>query len=81
MTSKEQSNVVAADSSDKVEVERSERPKNEGWSKSLKSFPIFTKVQIDKHKEKSGKCKLSSDKEWRPVEKTVKKGLKFKEER
>ena len=83
MISKEQNNVVVAGSSDKVEVEsqRSAKPKSDGWSKSLKSFPIFTKVQIDKHKEKSGKRKLSSDKEGKPIEKTVKKGLKFKEER
>ena len=78
MISKEQNNVVVAGSSDKVQVERSARPKNDGWSKSLKSFPIFTKVQIEKHKEKSEKRKLLSDKEGKPIEKTVKKGLKFK---
>ena len=81
MTSKEQNNVVAADSSDKVQVERSARTKDHGWSKSLESFPILEKVQTDKHKEKSGKRKLSSDKEGKPIEKTVKKWLEFKEER
>ena len=53
----------------------------EGWTKSLKVFPMFMKRQIENHKDKSGKIKISSKKAGKPIQKTLKKGLKFKEER
>ena len=53
----------------------------EGWTKSLKGFPMFTKRQIENHKDKSGKIKISSKKTGKPIQKTLKEGLKFKEER
>ena len=42
---------------------------------------MFTKRQIENHKDKSGKIKISSKKAGKPIQKTLKKGLKFKEER
>ena len=43
---------------------------------------MFTKRQIENHKDKSEKIKISSKKALlgKPIQKTLKKGLKFKEE-
>ena len=51
------------------------------WSKSLEMLPMFTAAHIERHRENSGKKILSSKKESQPIEKTLKKGLKFQEER
>ena len=50
-------------------------------SKSLEMLPMFIAAHIDRHRENSGKKILSSKKESQPIEKTLKKGLKFQEER
>ena len=63
---------TASDSGQAGEVE---------WTKSLKGFPMSTKKQIKNHKDKSGKLEISTNKLGKPIHKTLKRCLKFKEER
>ena len=51
------------------------------WTKSLEKMPPFTRVQIEKHRELSGKRKISTNKKGVPVMKTLRRGSQFKEER
>ena len=52
----------------------------ESWSKSLENLPIFTRKHIDLHRDKCGKKKLKGGGTV-PVNKTLKRGAKFQEER
>ena len=51
------------------------------WRKSLEKMPPFTRVQIEKHRELSGKRKISTNKKGVPIMKTLRRGSQFKEER
>ena len=65
-----------ADNAEKPAVKTS---KDVPWCKSLESLPVFTKKEIDEHRSKSGKRKV--DDTCKPIKKTLKRGLKFQEER
>ena len=52
----------------------------ESWSKSLENLPIFTRKHIDLHRDKCGKKKLKGGGTV-TVNKTLKRGAKFQEER
>ena len=65
-------------------VDNAEKPavktsKDFSWCKSLESLPVFTKKEIDEHRSKSGKQKVHDTS--KPIKKTLKRGLKFQEER
>ena len=47
--------------------------------KSVESLPAFSKKEIDEHRSKSGK--RITDDTSKPIKKTLKRGLKFQEER
>ena len=60
-------------------TEKPQTAKDIPWCKSLKSLPVFTRKEIDEHRNNSGKRK--ADDVSKPIKKTLKRGLKFQEER
>ena len=47
------------------------------WYKFLESLPVFTRKEIDEHRNNNGKRKV--DHVSKPIKKTLKRGLKFQE--
>ena len=64
---------------DNTEKAKAQTGKDIPWSKSLKSLPVFTMKEIDEHRNNSVKRKASNVS--KPIKKTLKRGLKFQEER
>ena len=64
---------------DNTEKPKAQTAKDIPWCKSLKSLPVFTRKEIDEHRNNSGKRK--ADDVSKPIKKTLKRGLKFQEER
>ena len=64
---------------DNTEKPKAQTAKDIPWYKSLKSLPVFTRKEIDEHRNNSGKRK--ADDVSKPIKKTLKRGLKFQEER
>ena len=64
---------------DNTEKPKAQTAKDIPWCKSLKSLPVFTRKEIDEHWNNSGKRK--ADDVSKPIKKTLKRGLKFQEER